>query len=86
MTRTNDWFQYRDFDLVTKAVRALTRSAEHVLSYGSSMGGYGAIRFADAVGATQVLAFSPQYSIDRRVMPQEIRWGRPNVAFGSSPE
>lgn len=74
LTRTNAWFQYPDFDVVLAAVREKTRSATRILAYGSSMGGYGAVRFADAVGASQVIALSPQYSIDRQVMPNERRW------------
>lgn len=74
LTRTNAWFQYPDFDIVLAAVREKTRSATRILAYGSSMGGYGAVRFSDAVGASQVIALSPQYSIDRQVMPNERRW------------
>jgi hypothetical protein len=44
------------------------------LAYGSSMGGYAAVRFADAIGATHVLALSPQYSIDPRRVGADRRW------------
>ncbi|MEJ0047638.1 MAG: hypothetical protein WDN04_17090 [Rhodospirillales bacterium] len=39
--------------------------------YGHSQGGYAAIKFSRALGATTVLAFSPQYSIDRRLIADE---------------
>jgi hypothetical protein len=74
LTHGNDWFQYAEMDAVTAAVRAALTGAERVLAYGSSMGGYGAIRFADAVGAQAALALSPQYSVDRRKVPFERRW------------
>jgi tetratricopeptide (TPR) repeat protein len=38
------------------------------------MGGYAAVRFADAVGASHVLAISPQYSLDPKKTPFETRW------------
>jgi tetratricopeptide (TPR) repeat protein len=44
------------------------------MAYGSSMGGYAAIRFASAIGAQAVLALSPQYSVDPRVIRSEDRW------------
>lgn len=74
LTHANDWYQYADMALVTAAVRSALVGAEHILAYGSSMGGYAAIRFADAIGAHSVLAISPQYSVDRRKVPFERRW------------
>jgi tetratricopeptide (TPR) repeat protein len=74
LTDDNDWFQYAEMDRVCAAVREGLAGAERVLSYGSSMGGYGAIRFADAIGAHTVLALSPQYSVDRRKARFERRW------------
>ena len=56
------------------AVRGTIADGAVVLAYGSSMGGYAAIRFADRVGAQRVLALSPQYSVDPRVVPQDRRW------------
>lgn len=74
MGRAEDWYQYPDMAAALATVRAATTGAERVVTYGSSMGAYAALRFADAVGATDVLALSPQYSIDPKVAPQELRW------------
>ena len=74
MGRSEDWYQYPDMAAALATVQAATAGAERVMTYGSSMGGYAALRFADAVGATDALALSPQYSIDPRVAPQELRW------------
>jgi hypothetical protein len=74
LTHGNDWFQYADMADAMAAVRRALAGADRVLAYGSSMGGYGAIRFADAIGAQAVLALSPQYSVDRRKVPFERRW------------
>lgn len=74
ISRDNDWYQYADMATACAAIREAVAGATHILTYGSSMGGYAAIRFADCVGATSVLALSPQYSIDRHRMPDESRW------------
>ncbi len=47
---------------------------EEVVTFGNSMGGYGAIIFAGALGATSCLALSAQYSADPKVVPEEKRW------------
>lgn len=69
-----DWYQYPDMAAAMQAVRQAVSGAERVMTYGSSMGGYAALRFADAAGANAVLALSPQYSIDPRKTPFEQRW------------
>lgn len=76
LTRDNDWFQHPEMAGATAAIRAATRGAAAVMTYGSSMGGYAAIRFADAVGAGRALALSPQYSLDPACAPFEMRWGQ----------
>jgi hypothetical protein len=74
ISRGNEWYQYdRIEDLFQEVIRT-TFGYPRVLSYGSSMGGYAAIRFADLVGANRVLAMSPQYSIDPQKVPWEKRW------------
>lgn len=70
----NDWYQHAEMDEALARIRDAVRGAERILTYGSSMGGYAAIRFADAIGATHALALSPQYTIDRRRFPKERRW------------
>ncbi|MDB5420818.1 MAG: hypothetical protein JWR59_765 [Brevundimonas sp.] len=70
----DDWYQYPEMDEACAAVRAAVADAECVMTYGSSMGGYAALRFAKAIGAHAILALSPQYSIQREHIPQETRW------------
>lgn len=76
MGRGDDWYQYADMDAAMATVRTATQGATRILTYGSSMGAYAALRFADAAGATDVLALSPQYSIDPKVAPNETRWSQ----------
>lgn len=74
ISRDNDWYQYRDLHVAMDLVRAVTHQFARVVTYGTSMGGYAAIRFADMVGAQAVIALSPQYSIDPTKVPFENRW------------
>ena len=74
MSHRNDWFQYTEIPTVLQAIKSACAGADHVLSYGSSMGGYAALRFAAAIGADAALALSPQYSLDPRKAPFETRW------------
>jgi tetratricopeptide (TPR) repeat protein len=74
MTHGNDWFQYAEMPAVLALIREACTGAERLLSYGSSMGGYAALRFAAPVGANAALALSPQYSVNPRKAPFETRW------------
>jgi hypothetical protein len=74
MTHGNDWFQYPEMTSVLTLIRHACAGTERLLSYGSSMGGYAALRFAGEIGAHAALALSPQYSLDPRKVPFENRW------------
>lgn len=74
MGRCGDWYQYPEMGEAMAAVRQATAEAGRIMTYGSSMGGYAALRFADAAGAHSVLAISPQYSIDPQKAAFEKRW------------
>lgn len=72
--RDNRWYQYPEMQQALSRIAAATRGAGRVVAYGSSMGGYAAARFADALNADTVLALSPQYSCDPGKVPFEQRW------------
>ena len=72
--RGDDWYHYADTVAALSAVRAHVAACPRVVTYGSSMGAYAALRFAQAVGADAVLALSPQYTIRRDKAPFEPRW------------
>jgi len=74
LCRGNDWYQYDDLLTACAAARTRLCGVRRVATYGSSMGAYAAIRMADALGATAVLALAPQYSIDPAKVPWERRW------------
>ena len=78
----NRWYQYPDMLRACAAVRQALAGAERILTYGSSMGAYAALRLGKAVGATATLAISPQYSIDPAKAPWEWRWNQYKDALG----
>jgi tetratricopeptide (TPR) repeat protein len=57
-----DWFPRDTMAALLPAIRAAARPG--IVTYGFSMGGYGALKYANALGARGVLALSAQYSID----------------------
>ena len=79
--RENAWYQHPEMLDAMAAVHAATRSYARVVSYGSSMGGYAALRFGGVAGAQAALALSPQYSIDPAIAPWEERWVEPGKHF-----
>lgn len=74
VNRDNRWYQYPEIDDALAAAAAAAAGYARVFTYGSSMGGYAALRFARAVGAGTAIAISPQFSLDPRVVPFETRW------------
>lgn len=81
LSRDNCWYQYPAMAAAADAVRKVTSGYDRVVTYGSSMGGYAALRLAGAVGATVSLALSPQYSIDWTRVRWERRWSESSRAF-----
>jgi len=71
----NHWWQYEDLPLALEAARCFMKPWHEVVTYGSSMGGYAAFRYAAPLDATRAVAICPQFSIQRTLMPQENRWG-----------
>ena len=70
----NAWYQDRDMPALVEAVRSFGARGRRVVTYGSSMGGYAAVRFAGRLGAQAAVALSPQVGIDPAVAPWETRW------------
>lgn len=74
INRRNRWYQHPERPAALAAVAAATRGHDRVITYGSSMGGYAALRYAALCGADTALALSPQFSADPKVVPWETRW------------
>jgi hypothetical protein len=63
----NNWFPSRSMGQAIAAARhRLTRP---VVTFGYSHGGYGALKYASALGASGAIAGVPQFSIDPSVLP-----------------
>lgn len=84
--RGNDWYQYPDISDAIAAITDMVAGADRVMTYGSSMGGYAALRFADPIGAHACLALSPQYSNNPVKTPFEWRWTQEAAAVRWLPE
>jgi hypothetical protein len=69
----NDWFQHPEINAALAAIRAATEGYD-LIGYGGSMGAYAGINFADRLGLRRVIAICPQYSIDEKRVPTELRW------------
>ncbi|WP_428029489.1 alpha/beta hydrolase [Ancylobacter sp.] len=76
LAKDNFWFQYPEMEEVLAAVRADIAPGTEIVAYSVSMGGYAAIRFSGLLGISRILTFSPQYSIDPKIVPWEKRWDR----------
>jgi len=74
LSRENRWYQLEEMAAALAAVAEATQRFSKVVTYGSSMGGYAAMRFARACGAQLALAISPQFTIDPRRPPFDRRW------------
>lgn len=59
----NSWYQYPDLEAACAQIRVAVARYHRVLAYGTSMGGYGAMRFGGWVGAHTALAISPQSAL-----------------------
>lgn len=82
--KSRSWYNTQDqYEQIVAAVRDLTADAASVVTIGNSMGGFGALLFAEPLGARVAVAFAPQVSIDRRVIPQEKRWSEHVGAIAS---
>lgn len=67
-----DWYQYDDREDWLSIIKGFCSGS--TLAFGSSMGGYAVARYSDQLGLKRGLCFSPQYSIQRTVVPAEKRW------------
>jgi len=72
--QTNAWWQYPEMADALAVIAGFAADWSRVITYGSSMGGYAALRYADMLGAAAAIAISPQYSIDPATAPWEHRY------------
>lgn len=71
---SNHWFQTSETDEAMAVISEIAGAFRRVVTYGSSMGGYGAIACSRAIGAHTAVAVSPQWTVDPEKLPWEKRW------------
>jgi hypothetical protein len=71
---SNEWYQYQDLPLALSKIRTFASTWRRVVTYGSSMGAYAALRFAAAIGAQASISIGPQYSPRPTVIAGEHRF------------
>jgi hypothetical protein len=76
LSKAPNWFREPSlYDLFDRfRDEGLFRGYDHVVTYGSSMGGFGACAFAAAAPGCTVLAFAPQRSLAPSLVPFELRY------------
>lgn len=72
IARRNHWYQTEEHDAVLACVRRFA-AQRRTITYGASMGGYGAALFSHLLDVPG-LCFSPQFSLHPSVAPFERRW------------
>ncbi len=64
MARGPNWFPANDMAKAVEIIRNKTDRWPVRVGYGSSMGGYGCLKYMNLLGLTHSIAFAPQYSIN----------------------
>lgn len=77
----NDWFINAETEALEEVLRDLGRRHPGARLLGWSMGGYGALRFARALGAAHVVAVSPQATLDPATAPWDRRYRAESRGF-----
>ena len=67
------WGNALDWEALKRVLAPVLKGA-HVTTLGNSMGGFLAIYAARDLGATEAIAFAPQWSVDPKIIPDENRW------------
>jgi pimeloyl-ACP methyl ester carboxylesterase len=73
-SRWNDWFLNPETQGLEAALASLRNGFDQALALGYSMGGYGALRLARALDLTQAIVVSPQFTLNRAILPGEKRY------------
>ncbi len=76
INKGNHWWQTEEILFAIEKLRKEIAgyAFKRIMTYGASMGAYGALAFSADLRATDVLAFSPQYSIAGTELPLQAQW------------
>ncbi|WP_141687822.1 hypothetical protein [Stappia indica] len=81
---SNDWYQSEGIEEALAFIRERSRG-EHTIGFAASMGAFGLVNYADLLGLDAALAFSPQYALERRLVPFETRCEDDAIRMGPFP-
>ncbi|MBB2171473.1 tetratricopeptide repeat protein [Gluconacetobacter asukensis] len=70
MSKTPHWFPRNDRIFENESVKKILDRFSTKIIYGHSMGGHAALKHSNRLGASVVICFSPQYSIDPSITLQ----------------
>jgi hypothetical protein len=73
--KTRSWGNALDFALIEDQIARFIEGRK-IFSIGNAMGGFNAILAGHYFPVETCVAFVPQFSVDRRVVPWEDRWGK----------
>gem|GEM_PF-4051597 len=65
MAKQPNWFPKECTLRAIANINKFFYGVKEVITYGGSMGGYAAVKYSSALNATSVIAFCPQWSIDK---------------------
>ncbi len=71
--KKRSWGNNFDIKKISNQIKLLTKDKE-IFIIGNSMGGFLGILFSKYINAKKVLAFVPQFSVSRDIIPSEKRW------------
>ncbi|EKO3753675.1 hypothetical protein P0F28_003026 [Vibrio metschnikovii] len=74
ISKANHWWQLPEMESVLNIVEPLLSSSKYIITYGASMGAHGALVFSKRLRANCIIAASPQYAINGRLVPWTSRW------------
>lgn len=66
MAKRPNWFPNASVAKALDAISHITSKFETVVNYGGSMGGYAALKYSCRLRASSVIAFCPQWTIDKK--------------------
>lgn len=73
--KTRSWGNALDFAVIEQHIAKYTEGRK-IFTIGNSMGGFNAILACHYFPVEACVAFAPQFSVDRRVVPWEDRWAQ----------
>lgn len=65
MAKNPNWFPKESINKAIASIQEYLVDAAEIITYGGSMGGYAAVKYSASLKAKTVIAFCPQWSIDR---------------------